>query len=264
MLSKKTLHHSKKRQQKRGHSNYVLPCSDQTGRATWKFLHVQKHVWFAEAATKTPCVGLYKTKLINTKWPTSSYMYSMKGMLIAGHVVQELHLHVTSAILYEAKQTGVDLFCFIANSLTFRCGFCHRHVVFAQAEQQNTKKQGHICCPPENDNQRNLHNGKALDLPIFFAKMFCFLYIFVKRLGHASSLWKSLRYNIQKSLLQILQQSQVSTHTTHLVAAALHGMHLHVQSNKHHNTKRNPTTLWSRRWNSFGAPARTGQPATCK
>lgn len=84
--------------------------------------------------------GLYKTKLINTKWPTSSYMYSMKGMLIAGHLVQELHLHVTSAILYEAKQTGVDLFCFIADSLTFRCGFCHRHVVFAQAEQQNTKK----------------------------------------------------------------------------------------------------------------------------
>ena len=98
----------------------------------------------------------------------------------------------------------------------------------------------------------------------FLAKMRCFLYIFVKSLGHASSLWKSLCYNIQKSLLQILQQSQVSTHTIHLVAAALHGVHLHVQSNKNHNTKRNPTTLWSRRWNSFGAPARTGQPATCK
>ena len=115
-------------------------------------------------------------------------MYSMKGMLIAGHLVQELHLRVTSAILYEAKQTGVDLFWFIADSLTFRCGFCHRHVVFAQAEQQKTKKQRHICCPPENDSQRNLDNGKALDLPILFAKKFCFLFIFVKRLGHASSL----------------------------------------------------------------------------
>ena len=53
----------------------------------------------------------------------------------------------------------------IADSLTFRCGFCHRHVVFAQAEQQKTKKTGHICCPPENDSPRNLHNDKASDLP---------------------------------------------------------------------------------------------------
>ena len=77
--------------------------------------------------------------------------------------------HICNPI-YEAKQTGVDLFCFIADSLTFRCGFCHRHVVFAQAEQQTTKTHGHICCPPENDSQRNLHNGKALDLRIFLRK----------------------------------------------------------------------------------------------
>ena len=27
------------------------------------------------------------------------------------------------------------------------------------------KKTGHICCPPENDSPRNLHNDKASDLP---------------------------------------------------------------------------------------------------
>ena len=129
------------------------------------------------------------------------------------------------------------------------------------AKQQKT---GAYLLPTRKRQSKKSTQWQGLGPAYFFAKMFCFLYIFVKRLGHASSLWKSLLYDIQKSLLQILQQSQVSTHTTHLVAAALHGMHLHVQSNKHHNTKRNMTTLWSRRWNSFGAPARTGQPATCK
>ena len=40
------------------------------------------------------------------------------------------------------SRQGSTFFCFIADSLTFRCGFCHRHVVFAQAEQQKTKNRG--------------------------------------------------------------------------------------------------------------------------
>ena len=127
------------------------------------------------------------------------------------------------------------------------------------------KKQGHICCPPENDSPRNLHNGKALDLPIFCENVLFSLHF--RQTSRARFIALKVALLRYPKIIVPNSTTVTSFHTykpSCSSSAALHGVHLHVQSNKDHNTKRNPTTLWSWPLNSLGAPARTGQPATCK
>ena len=97
-------------------------------------------------------------------------------------------LHVTSAILYVAKQTRVNLFCFVADSLTFRCGLCHQHVVFAQAEKQKTKQTRTFLLPRKRQSKKSTQRQGLGPAYFVLAKKFSFLCMFSKHFGLVSSL----------------------------------------------------------------------------